>query len=374
VPGHVFVLGGLPESLTNFRGPLLRELASRGWRISAAAAGPAPDVEQQLREWGIDYVPVPLERAGLNPVKDGATVWSLMRTFRRLKPDVFFGYTVKPVVYGTFAARAAGVPRRAAMLTGLGYAFTEGRESGLVGQVAKRLLKTALSFSDITIFHNPDDLAFMRSKGVVMPATPVGLVNGSGVDLEHYAPAPMPDGPPTFLLIARLLRDKGIGEYVAAARRVKATFPDAKFRLAGPIDPNPSAFKKEDVDAWVGDGTIEYLGPLADVRPALAACHVYVLPSYREGTPRTVLEAMAIGRPIITTDAPGCRQTVTEGENGFLVPVKDDQLLAGRMRFFIENRNAIDAFANRSRENVLQKFEAKAVARNTADFILGAQM
>jgi glycosyltransferase involved in cell wall biosynthesis len=257
------------------------------------------------------------------------------------------------------------------MLTGLGYAFTEGRESGLIGQVAKRLLKTALSMSHMTVFHNSDDLAFMRQVGVVGATTPVGLVNGSGVDLEHYAAAPLPVGPLSFLLIARLLKDKGIGEYVEAARRVKAKFPDARFRLAGPIDPNPAAYKLPDVEAWVKEGIIDYLGPLSDVRPALAQCHVYVLPSYREGTPRTVLEAMATGRPVITTDAPGCRQTVVEEENGFLVPVKDVEQLAKRMTHFIQNADALTVFGAKSRDMALGKFEAKAVARNTADLILG---
>ena len=370
---HVFVLGGLAESLTNFRGPLLREFRNRNLRVTVAAGGPAPDdVARKLADWGVEYVSVPLERAGLNPVKDFSTVTSLVSLFRQKKPDVFFGYTIKPVVYGLIAARLAGIPRRSAMLTGLGYAFTDGRERSLVGRIAKTLLRSAVSLSHMTIFQNHDDLEFMRGSGVVSEAAPTGLVDGSGVDLEQYAAAPLPEGPPTFLLIARLLRDKGISEYVEAARIVKTAFPSARFRLAGPFDPNPAAISKAEVEAWEREGVVEYLGPLADVRPALGACHVYVLPSYREGTPRTVLEAMATGRAIITTDAPGCRQTVVDGDNGFLVPVQDPRAIADRMLRYCAAPELIEKCANSSRKIVSAKFEAREVARKTADLILGS--
>lgn len=352
---------------------MLQELQNRNFRLTAAANGDAPEVRKTLASWNIDYIPVPLERTGLNPLSDARTVLSLTRTLQRLKPDVYFGYTIKPVVFGTIAARLAGVSRRAGMLTGLGYAFTEGREKSLVGKVARRLLRTAVDLSHVTIFHNSDDLEFMRDLGVIGVHTKVGLVNGSGVDLAHFSPARMPEGPPVFLLIARLLRDKGIVEYVEAARQVKAVHPNAIFRLAGPLDPNPAALKPADVQAWVNDGVIEYLGPLLDVRPALADCHVYVLPSYREGTPRTVLEAMATGRPIITTDAPGCRQTVADGWNGFLVPVRDSKTLADRMRHFVEQPQDLLLFGENSRLRVLEKFEAGAVAHETADLILGTR-
>lgn len=325
-----------------------------------------------LATWGIKYLPIQLDRAGLNPFKDAFGIASLVRTFRKLKPDVFFGYTIKPVAYGMIAARIAGVPRRTAMLTGLGYAFTEGRENSVVGRIAKALLKTALSNSHQTIFQNPDDLKFMRSIRVLEPDANVGLVNGSGVDLAYYSAKPLPDGPIVFLMIARLLRDKGVVEYVEAARLMKARHPSARFLLAGPIDPNPAAIKSTEVEAWVRDGIIEYLGTLHDVRPALAQCHVYVLPSYREGTPRTVLEAMAIGRPIITTDAPGCRETVIQGKNGFLVPIRDAHAISACMEQFVTHPELVLELSRESIEIVRDKFEASSIARATASLILNS--
>ena len=180
-----------------------------------------------------------------------------------------------------------------------------------------------------------NDKALFRQRGILADATPSCVVNGSGVDVASFAVAPLPSGPPRFFLIARLLGDKGVREYAQAARRVRAFHPGVKFALAGWIDSNPDAIAQHELVAWVADGTLEYLGRLSDVRPAIAASTVYVLPSYREGTPRTVLEAMAMGRPIITTDAPGCRETVVDGHNGFLVPIKSVEALVQAMLKFV---------------------------------------
>uniref|UniRef100_UPI0025E396F7 sugar transferase n=1 Tax=Deinococcus sp. TaxID=47478 RepID=UPI0025E396F7 len=273
---------------------------------------------------------ISLERTGLSLRRDGRDLLALRTRLHALQPDLVLAYTIKPVVYGLIAARAAGVKRRYALVTGLGYSFQgAGMRRRLLSALTAGLYRTALHGARRVIFQNPDDWAlFVERKLVTVAQT--ALVNGSGVDLNQFAPVPLPEAP-VFLLIARLLRDKGISEYVEAARQVRARHPQARFQLVGPLDPSPDSYTQADLDAWQAEGVIEYLGELRDVRPALAECRIYVLPSYREGTPRTVLEAMALGRPVITTDAPGCRETVTEGVNGFLVPVGDAGALADRM-------------------------------------------
>lgn len=183
------------------------------------------------------------------------------------------------------------------------------------------------------------------------------LVDGAGVDTEVFAPTPFPKGPTVFLTIARLLADKGLREYAEAARRVRARYPEAVFRLVGPEDESPDRIRIVEVQRWQDEGALEYGGAATDVRPHIAGCHVYVLPSYHEGMPRTVLEAMAMGRPILTTDAPGCRETVVPGDNGFLVPVRDVDALVARMIWFIEHRSEIGRMGARGRDIAVERFD-----------------
>ena len=249
-------------------------------------------------------------------------------------------YTIKPVVLGAAAARAAGVACFAAMITGMGYAFLGGLHPKrlAIRLVAMLMYRRALAASQLVIFQNEDDRRDFRRLRLLAADKPSLVVNGSGVDLDHFAPRPAP-AEISFLMIARFLRDKGIREYGAAAARLKAEFPKVGFRLAGWLDKSPDSIGRAELDSILAGG-IEDLGRLADVRPAIARSSVYVLPSYREGTPRTVLEAMAIGRAVITTDAPGCRGTVVDGENGFLVPVADPDALYRAMRRFVERTGA----------------------------------
>lgn len=327
------VAGGLAESLLNFRGPLLRALVERGWQVLAMA--PDDGVSgARLQALGVQFVPVKLSRAGMNPLADLGTLWQFWRLFRRYRPQACLFYTIKPVIYGSLAARLAAVPRVVSMITGLGYAFTSGR--AWMQKLAQGLYRAALRHNERVIFQNPDDQQLFIDLGLVRDAEQCQRIYGSGVDLQHFAPAPLPPQP-VFLLVGRLLADKGVREFAAAARALKADFPQARFQLVGWIDSNPSAIRQQELDDWVGSGIIEYLGRLQDVRPALAQCSVYVLPSYREGTPRSVLEAMAMARPVVTTDAPGCRETVRDGINGFLVPVADAPALTAAMRRLLEN-------------------------------------
>ncbi len=328
---HVLVLGGLSVSLINFRGSLIKALLAKGHRVTAVAGNYDAAVAETLSHWGGSYQAVRLARSGMNPLSDLASLFALVSTISRIKPDIFLGYTVKAVSLGLISARLAGVPRRYALITGLGYAFIEGPElkRRLAKVIARFLYRIALKFAHVTIFQNPDDELYFKNS-ILGRKSATAVVAGSGVDLSYYAPAPLPSGSMVFLMVARLLRDKGVAEFVQAARTVKKADPRARFVLVGPLDPSPDAIKHAQVQAWVDEGAIEYKGPVGDIRPEIAACHVYVLPSYHEGTPRTVLEALAMGRPIITTDAPGCRETVNKDfSNGILIPVRDGPALAG---------------------------------------------
>jgi glycosyltransferase involved in cell wall biosynthesis len=360
---RVLVFGALAMTLATFRGPLFRALRAQGHEVIAIAGDNDERAAAQLAEWGVSFEPVLLERAGLNPFVDFTTVIRLVRLMRRVKPDVYLGYTAKPVIFGTLAARIAGVPRRFAMTTGLGYAFAEGDEikRRIVRGIATLLYRVALHFSDRVIFQNEDDRAELIQRGVVR-ADKTARVNGSGVDLDRFQPAPLPSGATTFVMIARLLRDKGVREYAEAARLVRARFPQAGFVLVGPYDPNPAAIRPDEIQRWVADGSIDYRGELSDVRPAIAESHVYVLPSYREGVPRSVLEAMAMARPVITTDAIGCRETTVDGVNGFLVPPKNAQALADAAIKLIQDPQLVARMAAESEKRARELFDAKAVA------------
>ena len=357
---RVAVLGSLPESLINFRGPMLRAMVAAGHEVHALSPAATPTVIAALKAMGVRHHVVPLARTGLNPLGDLRSLLALVGLFRRLRPDCLLAYTIKPVIYGGLAARLVGV-RFYAMITGLGYTFAGlGLKGRLVGQVARVLYRQALSGAERVFFQNLDNLGVFLAHGLLRGAGQARIIAGSGVDLSHYAVAPLP-AEPIFLMIARLLRDKGVREYVEAARQVKASVPTARFRLAGWIDDNPAAIARMELDGWIREGVIEYLGHLEDVRPAMAAASVYCLPSYHEGMPRTVLEAMSMGRPVITTDVPGCRETVRPGENGFLVPAGDATALAQAMGRFIGQRDLVAHMGAASRRYVEQRFDVNLV-------------
>lgn len=358
----IIVIGSLAKSLVNFRGELLKAFVKNGHGVVACAPSMSNDVREQLTSFGIRCREVEISRTGLNPLADLKTLWLLIRLFREEKPDRILAYTIKPVLYGSLAARMAGVKGMYSMITGLGYAFAEQPDlrHRFVSMVVHRLYVQAMKGNCGIFFQNPDDLKVFQDRKLIPAQTKIEILNGSGVDLQHYAPAPLPETP-SFLLIARLIVDKGIREYVEAARMVRKEYPAAVFFLAGWLDTNPSAITKEELEDWQNEGIVEYLGGLEDVRPALANCRVYVLPSYREGTPRSVLEAMSMGRPIITTDAPGCRETVISGENGFLVPVRDSAELAKAMMRFIADPELAERAGGESRRIAVEKYDVHRV-------------
>jgi glycosyltransferase involved in cell wall biosynthesis len=359
------VIGGWPPSLVNFRGRLLEAMRERGHEVVACAGGEDDIVAARLQEMGVCYLPLPLERSALNPLRDLRLLWHLVRLMQRDRPDWILAYTVKPVIYGMLAARLAGVKRRYAMVTGLGYAFiaSTSLKQRLLGWLVPRLYRAALDGAGAVFFQNNDDLNLFRQRGILQPDVRAIRIMGSGVDLAHFSPVALPQGPVVFLMMARLLADKGIREYVQAARVVRDSHPEARFALLGPFDPNPAAIAKAELQQWIDEGVVEYWGETNDVRPYLARCSVYVLPSYREGMPRSVLEAMAMGRPIITTDVPGCRDTVEEGVNGYLVPARDSEALANAMRRCLEPGAPLARMGQASRRRAEQYFSVESVNR-----------
>lgn len=365
------IIASFPVSILKFRGALIAAIQQAGFDIHIAAPEfhSYPEELNQLESLGYIVHNIPMQRTGTNPLNDAKTLSALYLLMKKIKPSHVMGYTIKPVIYGTLAAKLARVPHRFALITGLGYAFQgvdqDVYKKSTLQKLMHKLYSLALASTDKVFFQNSDDEALLKSMGIIKPSTPTKVVNGSGVDVSEYNVVPLPaenDLPvPKFLLIARLLGAKGIREYAKAARVIRSKYPQVQFDLVGWIDDNPDSIQQHELDSWVNEGVFKFWGKLSDVRPAIAASSVYVLPSYREGTPRTVLEAMAMGRPIITTDAPGCRETVIDGYNGYLVPIKAIDELVIAMEKFILNPETISIMGQASRDLVEEKFEVGSV-------------
>ena len=326
---RVLLNGSEPFDLVRRR-PLITAIIERGHEVHVSSPALPPEARGALEATGARVHEVDLRRTGQSIAEDLRYARALRRLTARLRPDHVLGFTIKPNIWGTLAG-ALSRARCGMVMTGLGYVFleTRGWKHRLVQLAARGLYRLATSKADAIAFQNPDDRADFIAAGCLGEPGKAFLVNGSGVDVGYFSPAPLPDQP-VFLMLTRLLRAKGIDEYADAAHILRGQLDGARFLLAGPIETGPDAFSDGEVQSWADRG-LEYLGNFDDVRPVIAGCSVFVLPSWREGTPRSVLEAMAMGRPIVTTDAPGCRETTVEGLNGHLVPVRDPVLLAKAM-------------------------------------------
>lgn len=357
----IMVIGAKASSLYNFRGELLKKLAANFDNTIYALATSANKEEiEKINNLNATYIDYPVSRNGLNPKEDYKTFKALRAIFKNHQPDVILAYTIKPIIWGAFAARCLTKCRFYALVTGLGFAFQKGNwKKNLLMKLVIFLYKTALKRADKVIFQNPDNRQVFIDLGIV-PEYKTVVINGSGVDTSHFEVKPLPSKP-RFLLIARLLGDKGIREYVKAANIVKQKYPDAVFQLVGPEDPSPDGISLSELSQLNSAHTVDYMGATSDVRPYIEDCSIFVLPSYHEGLPRTVLEAMATGRPILTTDAPGCRETVLNGENGWLVEKANIKQLAERMIWFIENSEQWQRMAEASRTMVEDKFDVHKV-------------
>ncbi len=359
------IIGGFAESLLNFRAPVIRALKAKGCRVVVSAPAPFPEQHiQALQAMGAEIRPIRLSRTGLNPLADLLTVWSIWKVIREVRPQAMLAYTVKPVIFGGIATALARVPRRCAWITGLGFAFSEGTglKKRLIRSVMTVLYRVSLRRYNAVLFQNNDDQTLFRELGLVEAQQRVEVTAGSGIDTERYPVTDLPTAP-VFLMAARLLRDKGVAEYVRAAALLRARHPEVRCLLAGDLDPGPDSVTQKELEDWQQEGNIEYLGWQSDIRLALAQCRIYVLPSYyREGLPRSILEAMAMGRPVITTEAPGCRDAVEAGENGLLVPVRDAVALAGAMEVLVLDPGLAQAMGHFGRDLSVSKFEARKVS------------
>lgn len=362
----LLLIAGSPGSLIGFRRSLIQAFLQKGIEVHTAAPDLkyTQDVSTTLHSMGVVTHDIPMSRTGVNPLEDIKTFFKLLKLINKTKPDIILGYTIKPVIYGSIAAWLTHTPKRFALITGLGYAFQESADNkrNIVNKIAHTLYKTSINKCQAVFFQNPDDEKLFRKLNILLSKTKSIVVNGSGVDLNEYPLTPLLQyNYPRFLFIGRLLGDKGVREFAEAAAIVKQQYPQTEFDLVGRIDINPAAIQQSELDSWVSDNRLNYFGQLKDIKPRISACSVYVLPSYREGTPRTVLEAMSMGRAIITTDAPGCRETVINEHNGFLVPVKDSNALAQAMIKFIENPHLISQMAQKSRQIAEDKYDVHKV-------------
>jgi glycosyltransferase involved in cell wall biosynthesis len=361
----IALIGNSAQSMLNFRGDLIGRLSEAGLEVYALA--PDYDDETRSRTRALPAIPIDisLDRTGTNFFRDGRDLVRLAWTLRGLQPDASFAYFAKPVIYGSIGAWLARIPRRYAMIEGLGYVFG-GDGSGTARQrllqiVMHLLYRTALSRVHKVVLLNEDDRAHLiqlRATSVERSLT----LGGIGVDLSRFNVLPLPQGPPSFLLMARLIREKGIVEFAEAARRVRMDHPQARFLLLGGLDENPHSLTRADIMRWVDEGLIDWPGSVDDVRPWIAQSSVFVLPSYyREGVPRSTQEAMAMGRPVITTDNVGCRDTVEHGVNGLLVPPRNIDALEKAIRYFLEDPGAIVRMGAASRRLAEERFDSRRI-------------
>jgi glycosyltransferase involved in cell wall biosynthesis len=369
-------------AIYQYRQGLIRTLVARGVEVTVIA--PRDRTTALLEQMGCRCVALHVASKGTNPRDDLRTLWSLYRLYRTIRPHIVFHYTIKPNIYGSIAAKLAGVDS-VAVTTGLGYVFIQ---KSRAAQIAKRLYRFAFRFPREIWFLNQDDAAAFRDQNLLAHPERARLLHGEGVDLEQFAFTPLPDRGQThennqrafsFVLIGRLLWDKGVGEYVEAARRLRVTHPHARFQLLGPVGvDNPSAISQAEVDAWVREGVIEYLGEAHDVRPLIAAADCVVLPSYREGVPRTLMEASAIGRPIVATDVPGCREVVADGVNGLLCEVRNVDSLAAKLAQMLDmSSGERRAMGERGRAKVAKEFDERGVVeryRNLVQQLTGVSL
>ena len=368
---HILMTVNAAWNIWNFRRPLVEALASDSHRITVLA--PPDDAVPELERLGCRVRPLEMSVKGLNPLEDLKLQRRFGRIFREERPDAVLSYTIKNNIFGARAAKPADVPF-IPNVTGLGTAFLSGK---LLQTVTEQLYRRSFASLPVVFFQNEDDRDLFLDRRLVK-AQQARLLPGSGIDLEHFAPAamPAPEEPPTFLMIARLLRDKGVVEFVDAARRVKARHPQARFQLLGAVgSENRSAIGRETLDAWVAEGIVEYLGTTNDVRPAIAAASCVVLPSYREGAPRTLIEAAAMARPLIATDVPGCRAVVDRDVSGYLCDVKSAEGLADAMeRFLALTPEAQHAMGAAGRAKMEREFDQRLVVdayREALDMLTG---
>src|SRR5690554_4987282 len=361
------IIGTTAASILGFRRDLILSLVQQGYQVYTFATDFTPAQKQQVIALGAIPVDYSLSRAGLNPLADLKTLLQLKRLLKDIQPDIVFSYFSKPVIYGTLAAALAKVPRCIAMLEGLGFVFTDqpagpSLKTKLIRRIQVMLYRVAFRFADRVIFLNPDDPVDLLERYKIKTRN-VSVLGGIGLNLADYPYSPAPSEPVRFIFIGRLLAEKGVNEYIAAAQLVRQRYPEAEFVMLGGLDEaNPGGLTREELEMHTAKGTVIYPGHVNNVGEWLANSSVFVLPSYyREGVPRSTQEAMAIGRAVITTDVPGCRETVVDGVNGFFVPPWSPEQLAEKMIRFIEQPELIEQMGKESYRIAQEKFDVVKV-------------
>lgn len=362
----VVLVGTTGASFYGFRADLIRHCIEQGEVVYAFTSEYTDECLQKIQALGAIPVPYKLSRGGLNPVVDLLSLYQLIQKIKTIRPDVVFSFFAKPVIYGTLAASLARVPRIIGMLEGLGYTFTEqpegySQKTLLIRKIQTLLYQIALPRLDELILLNPDDKQDLLAACNIRVKS-CHILGGIGLNLKDYQYSPVKNDNINFLFIGRLLKEKGVFEFIEAIKLVKNRYPEATFTVLGAIDPhNLGALTQQQLDELIAHDIFEYPGHVSDVKPWINRCSVFVLPSYREGVPRSTQEAMAIGRPVITTDVPGCRETVIDGVNGFLVPKWDPEALAEKMIYFINHPEQINVMGQQSYRMAVEHFDANMV-------------
>ena len=355
----VIVTANSSWNIVNFRSHLVREIIRSGFAVEVMA--PADAHSERIADLGARFVPIMLSASGRSPLADGRLLFQYLRHFVSRRPAAVLAFTVKPNIFASLAAWRVGA-RVINNVSGLGTAFLR---NGPLQLVVAGLYRAALARSAIVFFQNPNDRDLFVEKRLVRPGQ-ARLLPGSGVDLDHFSPATVRrQGPFRFLFIGRILWDKGIGEFVAAARQVRAQRPDVVFRMLGFVgSDNRSAVPMVELERWVGEGLIEYLGTSDDVRPAVEASDCIVLPSYREGLPRSLLEAAAMAKPVIATDVPGCRHAVDDDVTGVLcAPRSADDLASAMRRMLALSDLEREKMGRQARKKAEREFDQTLVSR-----------
>lgn len=354
-------------NIANFRAGLIRGIRGAGYQ-PVVIAPQDPFADSRMRKLDVERIPIEIERSGLNPLADLRLLAEYRRLLKRLRPAAYLGYTIKPNIYGSYAAVSLGI---AAIpnVSGLGTAFIR---NGPLQYLVTSLYRIGFSRAPVVFFQNGEDRELFTRRRIIR-SDQGRVLPGSGIDLGRFTAAPASSGPAVFLFVGRLLRDKGVVEFVEAARSLRKILSGARFQLLGHFDEgNRTAISRSEVESWVADGDVEYLGAVDDVRPAIASSTAVVLPSYREGLPRSLLEAGAMARPLIATDVPGCRDVVEHGVNGYLCAARDPQSLAGAMRWMAELPQAERlVMGETARRKVQDEFGEERVIRTYLEVLEG---
>lgn len=356
----VLVLSSHTPSLFWFRLEMMKDFLQAGYKVVAVGNESEKKWRMNFYKYGIEYRQIYVQKNGTNPIYDLKTLKSIKNILREEKPDKIFSYQAKTVVYGGIAAHQLGIKEVYSLIAGVGSVFLS---HGLKNRIIEKILiweyRIALKYSKVCFFQNYDDSAIFIKKKIIN-RNKIEYINGSGVNIERFHPMELPEKP-TILNISRLIKDKGIYEYLEACKILKHRNGNIRCLLVGPFDTNPTALSEKDLQSYIDEGIVEYFGEQKDVLPYLEKCSLFVLPSYHEGTPKTVLEAMACGRTVITTDAPGCRETVEDGVNGYLVKVKDIEGLVEKILSIVDNRELLSAMGREGRKIAEEKYDVKKI-------------